>query len=128
VLRQQLKILRRRGGRRLLFTTADRAFLAAVARFLSRDRWSSFLVGPDTLARWHRDLLKRRRGSRRPGRPPLDPSIKHLILRLARENPRWGYLRISSGLVKWAALPDDEAKRVAAEALREWEEWRDSAV
>jgi hypothetical protein len=58
VLRQQLKILRRRGGRRLLFTTADRAFLAAVARFLSRDRWSSFLVGPDTLARWHRDLSR----------------------------------------------------------------------
>jgi hypothetical protein len=93
VLRHQLKVLRRGGGR-VVFTTADRAFLAAVARVLSRDRWRSFLVGPDTLARWHRDLLRRVLGSRRPGRPPLDPSIRSLILRLARENPRWGYLRI----------------------------------
>jgi hypothetical protein len=116
VLRQQLKILRRRGGRRLLFTTADRAFLAAVARFLSRDRWSSFLVGPDTLARWHRDLLKRRRGSRRPGHPPLDPSIKHLILRLGRENPRWGYLRIRGELLK---LGIDVSATSIATVLRE---------
>jgi len=101
VLRHQLKVLRR-GGRRVLFTTADRAFLAAAARVLSRHRWGSFPVGPDTLSRWHRDLLKRRsaRGSRPPGRPPLDPSIKHLILRLARENPRWGYLRIRGELLK----------------------------
>ena len=84
----QLEVLRR-GGRRVPFTTADRAFLAAAARALSRHRWGSFLVGPDTLARWHRDLLNRRsgRGSGRPGRPPLDPSIKPLFIRLARENP-----------------------------------------
>jgi hypothetical protein len=101
VLRHQLKILRR-GVRRVLFTTADRAFLAAAARVLSRHRWKSFLVGPDTLARWHRDLMKRssRRGSRPPGRPPLDPSIKRLVLRLGRENPRWGYLRIRGELLK----------------------------
>jgi hypothetical protein len=88
--------------RRVLFTTADRAFLAAAARVLSRERWRSFLVGPDTLARWHRDLLNRRnrRGLRRPGRPPLDPSIKRLILRLGRENPRWGYLRIRGELLQ----------------------------
>jgi hypothetical protein len=98
MLRHQLKVLRR-GGRRVLFSMADRAFLAAVARVLSRNRWKSFLVGPDTLTRWHRDLLKRRsgRGSRPPGRPPLDPPFKHLILRLGRENPRWGYLRIRGG-------------------------------
>src|SRR6266545_176026 len=67
----------------------------------SRDRWKSFLVGPDALARWHRDLVRRRvRGSRRPSRPPLDPSIRHLILRLGRENPRWGYLRIRGELLK----------------------------
>ena len=90
VLRHQLKVLRRGGGR-ALFTTADRAFLAASARVLSRDRWRSFLVGPDTLVRWHPDLLRRRVAARcRPGRPPLDPSIKRLILRLGRENPRWG--------------------------------------
>ena len=100
VLLHQLKV-HRRGGRRALFTAADRAFLAASARVLSRDRWRSFLVVPDTLVRWHGDLLRRRvRGSCRPGRPPLDPSIKHLILRLGRENPRWGYLRIRGELLK----------------------------
>jgi putative transposase len=101
VLRHQLKVLRR-GERRVLFTTADRAFLAAAARVLFRERWRSFLVGPETLARWHRDLPNRRnrRGSRRPGRPPLDPSIKRLTLRLGRENPRWGYLRIRGELLQ----------------------------
>jgi hypothetical protein len=86
-----------------------------MARLLSRDRWSSFLVGPNTLARWHRDLLKRRLGSRRPGRPSLDPSIKHLILRLGRENPRWGYLRIRGELLK---LIDVSATTIAT-VLRE---------
>jgi hypothetical protein len=90
VLRHQLKVLGR-GGRRPGFTTADRAFLAAAARLLSRDPWRSLLVRPDTLLRWHRQLSRRRqRRSSRPGRPPLDPSTKHLILRLGRENPRWG--------------------------------------
>ena len=91
VLRHQMKVLGR-GGTRPRFTTTDRAFLAAAARVLSRDRWRSFLVRPDTLIRWHGDLLRRRprRSSRQPGRPPLDPSIKELILRMARENPRWG--------------------------------------
>jgi hypothetical protein len=84
------------------FTTTDRAFLAAAAQLLSPDRWRSFLVRPDTLLRWHRELLRRRRGrlSRRPGRPPLDTSIKSLILRLGRENPRWVYLRIRGELLK----------------------------
>src|SRR6266540_6304515 len=101
VLRHQLKILRRGGGRPR-WTDADRAFLAAAAQLLSRDRWTSFLVGSDTLVRWHRELSRRRRvrASRRPGRPPLDPAIKKLIVRLGRENPRWGYLRIRGELLK----------------------------
>jgi hypothetical protein len=117
VLRHQLKILRR-GGTRPHFTTADRAFLAAAARLLSRDRWRSFLVRADTLARWHRDLLRgQRRGrSRRSGRPPLDPSIKHLILRLGRENPRWGYLRIRGELLK---LGIDVSATTIATVLRQ---------
>jgi hypothetical protein len=117
VLHHQLKVLRR-GGRRVLFTTADRAFLAAAALALSRERWRSFLVGPDTLRRWHRDLVGRRRGrgSRPPGCPPLDPSIKHLILRLARENPRWGYLRIRGELLK---LGIDVSATTIATVLRE---------
>ncbi len=116
VLRHQLKILRR-GGVRPRFTDADRAFLAAAAGFLSRDRWRSFLVGPDTLVRWHRELLRRRgRRSRRPGRPPLDPSIKQLILRLGRENPRWGYLRIRGELPK---LGVDVSATTIATVLRQ---------
>ena len=117
VLRHQLKILRR-GGRRVLFTTADRAFLAAAALALSRERWRSFLVGPATLRRWHRDLLKSRsgRGSRRPGRPRLDPSINQLILRLGRENPRWGYLRIRGELLK---LGIDVSATTIATVLKE---------
>ena len=65
------------------FTTADQAFLASASRILGRERWMSFLVAPDTLTRWYRQLLSgRRRSSRRPGRPPLDPGIKALVLRL----------------------------------------------
>ncbi len=117
VLHHQLNVLRR-GGRRVLFTTADRAFLAAAARVLSRHRWKSFPVGPDTLLRWHRDLLRRTsgRGSRPPGRPRLDPSFKHLILRLGRENPRWGYLRIRGELLK---LGIDVSATTIATVLRE---------
>jgi hypothetical protein len=117
VLHHQLKVLRR-GGRRVLFTTADRAFLGAAALALSRHRWKSFLVGPDTLRRWHRDLVGRRRGrgSRPPGHPPLDPSIKHLILRLGRENPRWGYLRIRGELLK---LSIDVSATTIATVLRQ---------
>jgi hypothetical protein len=116
VLRYQLKILRRSGARPR-FTTADRAFLAAAARLLSRDRWSSFLVRPDTLVRWNRELLRRpRHPSRRPGRPPLDPSIKELILRLGRENPRWGYLRIRGELLK---LGVDVSATTIATVLRQ---------
>jgi putative transposase len=116
VLRHQLKILRR-GGTRPRFTDADRAFLAAAARLLSRDRWKSFLVGPDTLGRWRRQLW-RRRGyrSRRLGRPPLDSSIKQLILRLGRENPRWGYLRIRGELLK---LGVDVSATTIATVLRQ---------
>src|SRR5207248_8911450 len=77
----------------------------------------SFLVGRDTLLRWHRDLSWRRGSrSRRLGRPPLDPSIKQLILRLGRENPRWGYLRIRGELLK---LGVDVSATTIATALRQ---------
>jgi hypothetical protein len=59
------------------------------------------MVTPDTLVRWHRRLLA---GAwtyphRRPGRPPLDEQLQRLIVRLARENPRWGYQRIKGELL-----------------------------
>lgn len=103
VLRHQLKVLGRQARRRPSFRRADRAFLAAASRLLPRDRWGSFLVTPQTLLRWHRDLVRRRWTYRRPskpGRPPIDPETRKLVLRLAKENPRWGYIRIRGELKK----------------------------
>jgi len=75
VLRHELEILRRQ-TRRPELRSADRAFLAAASRLLPRKRWRSLFVSPDTLLRWHRQL----------------------VARLARENPRWGYQRIAGEL------------------------------
>ncbi len=62
---------------------------------MPRSSWRSFLVTPATLLRWHRRLVARRwRYSGRNGRPPIGGEISALVLRLARENPRWGYQRI----------------------------------
>ncbi|HYT79444.1 MAG TPA: hypothetical protein VEQ37_09345, partial [Actinomycetota bacterium] len=75
VLRHQVKVLRRSVSRPEL-RDRDRAFLAAASRALSRDRWRSFMVTPQTLLRWHRELVRRRWTYQRkdPGRPPLDSS------------------------------------------------------
>src|SRR5438093_13474904 len=62
---------------------------------LPRVRWTSFLVTPSTLLRWHRRLVANRwTSARQPGRPPISREIRALIVRLARENPRWGYQHI----------------------------------
>ncbi len=100
VLRHQLAVLRRQVTR-VELDDADRVFLAAASRVLPRRRWSVFFIRPETLLRWHRRLVARRwtYPARKPGRPPLDPGVVELILRLARENPRWGYVRIQGELV-----------------------------
>jgi putative transposase len=95
VLRHELTVLRREVQRPQL-NSADRAFLAAASRLLPRSQWKSFMVSPTTLLRWHRRLCARRwTYDGRCGRPPVDAEIRALVLRLARENPRWGYQRIA---------------------------------
>ena len=89
-------MLQRKSGRPKL-RAIDRVLLAAASRAIPRDRWVTFLVTPATLLRWHRELVKRKwtyRRTGRPGRPPIDDAVRELILRLARENPRWGCVRI----------------------------------
>ena len=94
VLRHEMAILRRRTCRPSM-TTADRVFLAAASRLLPRPLWNAFLVKPATLLDWHRRLVARRwTYRRRPGRKPVSREVRELILRIARENPRWGYKRI----------------------------------
>jgi putative transposase len=101
VLRHQLEVLRRQ-VKRPEFRPADRAVLAALSVALARWRWSSFLVAPDTILRWHRRLVTRKwtQAPPRGGRPPLADQVAALILRLARENPRWGYRRVEGELKK----------------------------
>jgi putative transposase len=95
VLRHQLLVLRRQVARPR-YAPADRMVLAALATLLARDRWPIFLVTPSTLIRWHRELIRRRWTYPTVGQHPraLDPDVVDLVVRLARENPRWGYLCI----------------------------------
>ncbi|MGH9160709.1 MAG: hypothetical protein ACRD2X_12095 [Vicinamibacteraceae bacterium] len=91
VLRHALAILRRR-TRRPAMTWTDRIVLAAASRLLPRAQWRSFIITPATRLRWHRRLVaKRWTYARRPGRRPIRREIRALVLRLARDNPRWGY-------------------------------------
>ena len=105
-LRHQITVLERQLGKiRPRFCPGDRAFLAALLHRLPRDVLGRFrlLVRPETVLRWHRDLLARRHAARsrprRPGRPRTVRSIRLLVLRLAAENPCWGYRRIHGELL-----------------------------
>jgi putative transposase len=94
VLRHEVAILRRQTARPRL-TIADRVFLAASSRVLPRSVWTVFLVKPATVLEWHRRLVARRWTYHRlAGRKPTRREVRQVILRIARENPRWGYQRI----------------------------------
>jgi len=103
VLRHENAVLRRHAGR-VRYEPADRVWLAALARLVPRTRWSDvFPVTPATLLAWHRKLAAKKYDTSRqraPGRPPAARSIARLVVRLAKENPRWGYRRIHGEMTK----------------------------
>ncbi|MEV6699299.1 integrase core domain-containing protein [Streptomyces sp. NPDC051453] len=105
-LRHQIGVLERQlNGQRLQFHASDRALLASLLHGLPREvlRRMRLLVRPDTVLRWHRDLVARRHTAqsrpKRGGRPRTVHSIRALVLRLARENPSWGYRRLHGELL-----------------------------
>lgn len=99
VLRQELAVLKRKAGRPKL-RRVDRMLLAAFARLIPKQRWSCFIVSPQTILRWHRELVARKGTYKhaRTGRPPLDPELVALIVSMARTNPRWACTRIKGEL------------------------------
>ena len=104
ILRHQLAVLQRRQPRRPKLNRADRALLATLLSVIptARRYGLQLLVTPDTILRWHRDIVRRHQAARsmrgKTGRPATRRNIRALILRLARENPGWGYRRIHGEL------------------------------
>src|ERR1051326_4706136 len=104
LLRHQLAVLQRRQPGRPNLRWADRALLATLLDMIprARRRGLRLLVTPDTIVRWHRDLSRGRWAARsvqgKTGRPAIRRNIQALVLRLARENPGWGYRRIHGEL------------------------------
>src|SRR5262249_13528131 len=103
-LKAENRMLREKlDGRRLIFTDAERRLLARKAYAVGRKalRGLNPIVTPDTLLRWHRELVARKWtfvNRRRPGRPRTRAEIETLIVRMARENSGWGYTRIQGAL------------------------------
>src|SRR4051812_22588018 len=127
-LRHQITVLERQlhgHGNRVRFAPADRAFLAALLHRLPREvlRQIRLVVRPDTVLRWHRDLIAARHARisrpKRVGRPRTVRSIRQLVLRLARENGTWGYRRIHGELLVLGV-------KVAASTV--WEIRKDAGV
>jgi transposase InsO family protein len=133
VLRHQLHVLRRQVKRPEL-KPHDRVLLAASVRVLPRRRWAALFVRPDTVLRWHRALVARRwTYPRRSGRTPKAAEIRGLVVRLAKENPTWGYRRIQGELQNlgiaiapstvWSILKDEGIDPAPTRAGLSWREF-----
>src|SRR5215471_3976833 len=131
ILRHQLTVLQRHQPCRPKLTWADRALLATLLSVIPKARRQGLrlLITPDTILRWHRDIVRRRWAARsmrgKTGRPATRRNVRALVLRLARENPEWGYRRIHSEIaglgVKVApskVLGDPEDRRNQPRARR----------
>jgi hypothetical protein len=122
ILRHQLAVLQRRQPRRPSLNWAGRALLASLLGLIpkARRRGLRLLVTPDTILRWHRKIVRRRWTARsmrgKTGRPATRRNIRALVLRLARENPGWGYRRIHGEL---AGLGVRVAASTVSEILKE---------
>jgi putative transposase len=102
-LRHEVRVLCRQ-VKRSTWRRRDRLLLAGLSHCVPpAERWR-FPVRPETLLRWHRELVRRKRaafgGRRSQGRPPAPPEVRALVVRLARENPTRGYVRIRGELLK----------------------------
>ena len=99
VLRQQLAVLKRANPRPRL-RRSDRMFFAALSRLLPRDRWEVFFVSPQTLLRWHRELVARKwtYKTKKVGRPPISPELRAMIIRMAKNSSDWGCYRVKGEL------------------------------
>jgi Integrase core domain/Acyl-CoA dehydrogenase, C-terminal domain len=121
-LRRQVQVLERQ-IKRVRWEPGDRMILAALQGRLPRSAWAALLVQPETVLGWHRELVRRRwaayRGRPRTGRPPLAEPVRELIVRMARENPRWGYFRIWGELLKLGFT----VERWVGSARRECLDW-----
>ena len=96
-LQEQICVLQElQGRRRLRFNDNQRRRLAAKGKRLGRSVLGELgsIVTPDTILRWHRELIARKydgSSNRRPGRPGLSDEVRDLVVRMARENESWGY-------------------------------------
>src|SRR5487761_1815999 len=134
LLRHQLRIVRRQVKRPQL-NTADRTIIAALSQRMNRAALAGMLVQPETVLGWHRELVRRRWaafGHRRgPGRPGIDPEIQQLTLRMAKDNPRWGCVRVRGELLKLGHLVSATAipqllrrNRIGPAPLRSRQTWK----